>query len=109
MMRAGDLDRVVTIQQSTTTVDENGTPTQAWTDFATCRAQLVTATTTDFLKAYGETETAVAVFRVRWFEGVTANMRVSYGGQNYLIMEITEIGRRIGLELRTQLLRAEVN
>jgi hypothetical protein len=35
-------------------------------------------------------------------------MRVSYGGQNYLIIEITEIGRRIGLELRTQLLRAEV-
>jgi SPP1 family predicted phage head-tail adaptor len=106
-MRAGTLDRTITIQASTTTVDQYGTATEAWTDFAPCRAQLVTATTTDFLKAYGETETAVAVFRIRWLDGVNANMRVAYNGQNYLIMEITEIGRRIGLELRTQLLRAE--
>lgn len=107
-MRAGSLDRTITLQQSATTVDDFGTATEGWTDFITCRAQLVQSSTTDFLKAYGETETAIAVFRTRWLDGVTADMRVSYGGRNFLVMEITEIGRRVGLELRCQMLRAEV-
>lgn len=107
-MRAGSLDRSITIQQSATVVDENGTPALTWTDFATARAQVVTATTNDFLKAYGETETMVAVFRIRWLAGVTTAMRVNYASENYQIVAVTEIGRRVGLELRCELVRAEV-
>jgi SPP1 family predicted phage head-tail adaptor len=107
-MRSGSLDRTITLQSVTTTVDEYGTPAQGWSDFATARAQLIQASTSEYLRAYGETDTAVVIFRIRWLDGVTADMRVSYGGQFYNIREIKEIGRRRRLELRAELVRAEV-
>jgi SPP1 family predicted phage head-tail adaptor len=107
-MRAGTLDRTITVQTFTETVDDYGTPTQGWAYFATLRAQLVEASTDEFLRGYGESETTVAVFRTRWRDGVTPQMRIVYAGKPLNIREIKEIGRRRGLELRAELVRGEV-
>ena len=104
-MRAGKLDRSIKIQAFTSTVNEYGTPIEAWTDFATVRAQIIEASTEEFQRAYGEGGTTVVVFRIRWLSGVTIEHRVVYEGHNLNIRDIKEIGRRKGLELRCEEVR----
>ncbi|TPJ53172.1 head-tail adaptor protein, partial [Mesorhizobium sp. B2-6-7] len=52
-MRAGKLDRELVIERATTTIDEYGNTIEAWAPLATMRAQLVTASTEEFQRAYG--------------------------------------------------------
>lgn len=99
-MRAGKLDRVITIQRFTSTVDDYGTPVQAWTDVATVRAQLVQASTEEFIRGFGASDETVVIFRVRWLDGITNADRCLYDAGTFNIKEIKEIGRRKGLELR---------
>lgn len=100
-MRAGRLDRQITIQRSAYVVNEYGNPEFTWTDIATVRAQLVQAGTEEFLRAYGAIDETVIIFRIRWRVGLTTADRVVHDGQNHDIKEIKEIGRHRGLEIRT--------
>ena len=101
-MRAGPLDRVVTLDRVTVTVDDNGTPQQAWTTYATMRAQLLTnATHEQALKSFGEETDIARAWRMRWIDGVLLADRVTYSGASYRIVEIKEIGRREVLEIGT--------
>lgn len=104
-MRAGKLDRTITIQAFTSTVDDYGTPTEALTNFATVRAQKVEASTEEYLRGYGETDATVIIFRIRWLSDVTTDHRVVHEGRNLNIRETKEIGRRKGLELRCEEVR----
>lgn len=103
-MRAGKLDRIITIQRSTYEVDEYGNPVYTWTDLATMRAQLVQASTDEYIRAYGAADVTVIIFRTRWLDGVNNADRIEYDGEHYNLKEITEIGRREGLELRCEAL-----
>lgn len=105
-MRAGTLDRTITIQAFSSTVDDYGTPVETWADFATVRAALIQASTEEYLRGYGETDTLVVIFRIRWLDGVTAQHRIVYEGRNLNIREVKEIGRRQGLELRCEEVRS---
>lgn len=104
-MRAGKLDRIITIQSVTNTVDANRVPVETWTHFATARAELVQGSTAEFLRGYGETEAMTMVFRTRWIDGVTVRHRVLYEDRALNIREIVEIGRKRGLELRCEEVR----
>ena len=100
-MRAGLLDRVITINSVTTTVDAFGTQIETWAAFATMRAQLLQRSTDEFmLKDFGDDTKIIVAFRTRWLDGVTLAMQVAYNGATYRITEIKEIGRREALELR---------
>lgn len=105
-MRAGSLDRAITLQAFSNTVAPDGTPIAAWSDAATVRAQLVEASTDEFLAGYGESDKTVAIFRIRWLDGVSTAQRVLYQGRTLNIREVKEIGRRKGLELRCEEPRA---
>ncbi|SCM70028.1 putative Phage head-tail adaptor [uncultured Pleomorphomonas sp.] len=98
-MRAGNLDRLVTIERFTNTVDDFGTPVATWAEVATLRAQIVSASTEEFIRNGAEAETVI-VFRTRYLAGVTTADRIGYQGAAFNIKETTEIGRRKGLELR---------
>lgn len=101
-MRAGKLDRVITIQRFTSSLDEYGNPTgMVWTDVATMRAQLVQADTEEFIRGYGASDETTNIFRTRWLGGVTTADRVAYAGQFHNIKDMKEIGRQRGLEIRT--------
>jgi SPP1 family predicted phage head-tail adaptor len=65
------------------------------------RAQIIQASTEEFMKGWGASDEAAIVFRIRYFDGLTNADRVSYGGKTYDLKEIKEIGRRKGLDLRT--------
>lgn len=99
-MRAGRLDRSVTLQRSTNSVDAAGTPVFTWTDIATVRAEIVQASTEEFIRAQGASDETITIFRIRYLDGITNADRVLYGAALHNIKEVKEIGRRKGLELR---------
>jgi len=49
--------------------------------------------------ARGDTTDNVITFRMRWFDGVTLENRVTYHDQPFKIMTIKEIGRHVGLDV----------
>lgn len=99
-MRAGRLDRIITIQRVGTTVDDYGTPVEGWTTVATVRAQRVKLTMEEFLRAFGSTSEAVAVFRVRHMDDLTLADRITCEGETFDLKSIEPLGRREGLDLR---------
>lgn len=98
-MRAGKLDRTITIQRRTETKDGPRVVT-AWTNLATVRAEIVQQSANEFLTGFGEAENGTMIFRMRYLAGITTADRVVYEGRAHDLKEIVEIGRRRGLELR---------
>ncbi|MGL9618304.1 phage head closure protein [Bradyrhizobium sp. U531] len=98
-MRAGNLDRIIEIQRRTTGLDLYGTPVETWTAFATMRAQLLKNATDDREDARGRTTDAVLIFRTYYLAGLSLNDRLLYEGQQFEITGITEIGRRVGMDV----------
>lgn len=99
-MRAGNLDREITIQHNTYEIDDMGNPAYTWTDLAMVRAQIMQASTEEYIRAYGASDETAIIFRIRWLDGITNADRTVYEGVNHNIKETKEIGRRKGLELR---------
>jgi SPP1 family predicted phage head-tail adaptor len=99
-MRAGKLDRIITLDRVTTIVDEYGTPQEGWTTVATLRAELIQSSAEEFIRAYGASTDTIVIFRTRYLDGVTTADRVTYASRAYDLKEVKEIGRREGLELR---------
>ena len=105
-MRAGKLDRRITIESFSNAVDPHGTPVETWSKFACVRAELIEARTEEYQRAYGEGGNVAVIFRIRWLDDVTTGHRVVYEGRNLNIRDIKEIGRRRGLELRCEQVRS---
>lgn len=99
-MRAGKLDQQITLQRFATVIDDYGTPVETWTDVATVRAQIIQASTTEFIQG-GARDDTIVIFRVRWLDGVTTADRISHNGVAHNIKELKPIGRRKGLDIRT--------
>ncbi|MEW4400543.1 phage head closure protein [Agrobacterium tumefaciens] len=99
-MRAGKLDKTITIERHAITVDDYGTQTEGWTAIATVRAQLVQSTTEEFMRSFGSTGETAVIFRIRHRDGFKVADRVTTQGQDFDVKEIKELGRREGLELR---------
>lgn len=99
-MRSGKLDRVIRIDRfGPGTPDKYGTVTPVWTPVATLRAQIVQASTEEFIRGGAEDQTVI-IFRTRWLDGVTTADRVFYRDGFFNLKEIKELGRESGLELR---------
>ena len=99
-MRAGKLDKLITIDRLSRTVDDYGTETEGWTPVASVRAQLVQSTTEEFMHSFGSSSEAATIFRIRHRDDLLSSDRVTYRGQSYDVKEIKELGRREGLDLR---------
>ncbi|MBP2611416.1 phage head closure protein [Agrobacterium pusense] len=100
-MRSGKLDRTIKVQSFTSTVNEYGTPVQAWTDVATARAQIIQSSTEEFL-TNGASDTTSIIFRTRYFGPIVPKSRILFEGEEYNVREVKEIGRRKGLDLRCE-------
>lgn len=99
-MRAGKLDRFITIERPTETVAASGAVSSTWANIATVRAELVQQSASEILSGFGEGETGSVIFRIRYLPGLTTADRVIYDGAAYGLQEVAEIGRKRGLELR---------
>jgi SPP1 family predicted phage head-tail adaptor len=99
-MRAGNLDRRIGIDRAAVVKDPHGVERSSWSRMANVRAQVVQSSTEEFMRAPGaSTETAI-VFRIRYLAGLTTADRIAFDGQFFNVVEIKEIGRRHGLEIR---------
>lgn len=101
MLRAGKLDRQITLERQTETVAVSGAVSKDWAIIATVRAELVQQSAEEFLSGFGEADKGGAVFRIRYLAGITTVDRVGYDDAVYDINEVTELGRHRALELRT--------
>ncbi|ORE90155.1 phage head closure protein [Aurantimonas sp. 22II-16-19i] len=102
MIRAGKLDRRITIERESETVDDAGRVTRAWAPIGSLRAEIVRLSTGEFLKGFGEEATTGIVFRTRFFADITTADRIAFDGDAFNVREIVEIGRRRGLEIRCE-------
>src|SRR5262245_26543489 len=100
MIRAGKLDRVITIDRATTTIDASGAPQEAWSTVATMRAELVDASADEIMRQNGANSETTITLRTWFTPGVTLADRVTYDGRPFNIKSVKEIGRRRGLEIK---------
>lgn len=101
-MRAGKLDRTITVSRFASAPDDFGTPVATWTPVATLRAQIIQSSTEEFLTAQGANDETVVIFRTRWLDGITTADQLEYEGKLFNVREVKELGRRRGLELRCE-------
>lgn len=89
-MRAGALNRRITIQQRDTGVDAAGQPLQTWSDFAKVWTFPVGKTGLLVLKEAGEVPLAVKQYslRIRYREDINEGMRVVYRGYIFDIKQV---------------------
>lgn len=102
-MRAGTLDRSITIEQPTETADANGQAVQSWTTYLATRADWIPLTSNDRFKAAAVHAVEAGKFRIRYSQGVTEKMRIAFDGKYYKIIGLMEIERRRGLEIAVEL------
>ena len=85
MIRSGKLRHTVIIQEPDETGDELGQPVKTWIEFAKVRASVEPLQGREFFSA-GQYNSEVTVrIRMRYIEGVTTKMRVSFKSKIYNI------------------------
>lgn len=100
-MRAGDMDRRITIQRYEVVGDDGyGNQITEWNDLATVWAEVKQESGREFFAAAAIQSERKVVFKLRWLD-VTVVDRVSYDGRLHDIHEVRELGRKEGLELHT--------
>lgn len=99
-MRAGRLDRRVTIQARTAAQNSaHGETTYTWADVATVWAAVQDLRGREYFAAQQEQAEVSTRFTMRWRTGVTVLNRLVYDGKTYNIRQVAELGRRAGLEI----------
>lgn len=101
-MPAGRKDRRIQIQEETLVSDGGGGFVQSWSTIRTVWTELVQQSGREFVQSDRTATERRAVFRLHWLTGITTAMRVVYGGEDFNIREVRELGRRDGLELHCE-------
>lgn len=100
-MRAGDLDRRITLQKRTEQQDTYGQPIITWVPIATVWAQMQQQSGREFMAGAIPVSERRVVFRMRHRSDITVLDRVTHDGDEFDVNEVRELGRREGLELHT--------
>ncbi|WP_291295818.1 phage head closure protein [Elioraea sp.] len=102
MMRAGRLDRRVTLQRPTDVQDASGTVTQTWADAADVWAGRRDPRGREYVAAQALQAEVETLYTIRHHDDAvpTPRWRLIDGGRVYDIRSVAEIGRREGYELR---------
>lgn len=98
-MRAGKLDRVITLQSRTLIKDAEGNTTEVFADLAEVRASRRDTLGSERVASGAEVATADSVFRIRWRADVDTITRLTEGDLVWDILATAELGRREGLDL----------
>lgn len=101
-MRAGRLDRRITIKRKSITQNDFGEEITTWVTVATVWAQKIEARGAERFSAQQFIGHAVTTFRIRWsttVSEITAEHQISFDGRDFDVTDIREIGRREGIEI----------
>lgn len=105
-MRAGDLDRKITIESRTESRSATGAATYTWAALATVWAKVKPVRGQEYFAAQQVNAQIDAVFTIYYRADITRTMRINYGGEYYDIQDIAELGRGEGLELYARVQQA---
>lgn len=109
MLKAGSLDRRVTIRRLGAGVNELNEPVGAWADLATVWASYSPVSDGERMKAGEISADKMARFQIRYSSQVASidpRDRLFFDGAEWEIVGVKEISRRVGLEI-TAVARAE--
>ena len=97
-MRAGRLDRRVTIERKSVTRDDYGAEIITWTTFAEVWAEVREINSVEKVIDQLRTMSRLTMVTIRWLPGVTTDMRirVNQDGRILAITSLAEIGRKAG-------------
>lgn len=98
-MRAGKLDRKITIQEKIVTQTESGEPVETWSDIVEVWAQVKPNRGDERFGVMQNVGKAVVTFHMRWLSNVSVLNRVIYDEKIWDILDVREIGRNVGLEI----------
>ncbi|MCK9497108.1 MAG: phage head closure protein [Dehalococcoidia bacterium] len=98
-MRAGRLDRRITLQRFTATQDAYGEPIETWADYVTVWARVEPLRGRERFEAQREHAEVDTRFHLRYRDDLTVEDRITYEGDLYDIEAILETGRHEGLEI----------
>lgn len=101
-MRAGLLDRRITIQQKTITQSDSGEEQESWSTLAEVWAQKIENRGQERFAAQQYVGHSVRTFRFRYSStvaAITTEHRLVYEAVNYNISDVREIGRHEGIEI----------
>jgi SPP1 family predicted phage head-tail adaptor len=87
-LKAGTLNRKVTIQEPAAVQDAAGQPIPTWTTLATVWANIRSLNGLETIKGGAESSVAKASIRIRYRTDVTAAMRVVHGSTTYEIKAV---------------------
>lgn len=99
-MRAGQLDRRITIEQRTDSRSGTGASNAAWSTVATVWARVSHGGGRERDGAVLDRATGEVTFRIRHRTGLNPTMRIVWESRYYDIAHIAEVGRREGLDIR---------
>src|SRR5580765_4727026 len=103
-MRAGRMDRRVTLQALTRVRDASGSWDDVWSDMGEVWAGKRDTLGSERVISGAETATADSVFVIRWRDDMTTQHRVvETSGAALDVIAIAELGRRDALELTCRL------
>lgn len=100
-MRAGRLDRRITIQSKTEVIDVYGQRTLTWATFLTVWSDPIEMLGGEQTQDNNRSTKRMVDFRVRWNSTITNEMRILWENEFYKIEDIKEISRQDGLIIRT--------
>lgn len=101
-IRAGELDRRITLQRATVAPNEFNEPVETWSDLARVWAKYTPVADGERFRAGERAAEVQARFLIRWSSQVASvnpKDRLVFDGRIYAITNVKEIGRREGLEI----------
>ncbi len=98
-MKAGNLDRRITISVKTATRDSYGAEIIGWSTLATVWAQVMPLSGREYFTAAQFVPEAELKIRIRFREDFDETAKITYNNIDYDILHIAEIGRQDGLEI----------
>lgn len=101
-LSAGELDREITIESSTSTQDESGDPIVTWATLdSDVPAQWFPGSSVEVYRAQQRLEAEIAgIFRVYWRDDITAEgTRILWDGKTFDVLAPIEGGRQEWLDI----------
>nr|WP_321457428.1 phage head closure protein [uncultured Cohaesibacter sp.] len=99
MLNIGKMDRRLSLERFTQTIEMSGYPIDEWEILDVVWCEVVDATAQEEETDLGEEQTDRLTFRIRYRSDLTTADRVTYEGTGYNLKQIKEVGRRDALEL----------
>lgn len=90
-MNPGELDKRITFQRLTTTINENGFEVETLEDFKTVWAAVTNLHGREYFEAAAVQAENTVKFTIRYLEGINPSMKILFEGRQYNITSIDNI------------------